>query len=69
MIRVSKVTFSRHFVEFEHVFVNRYGIINFIMPRATISRCFLFLLMIRLDLLTTDLKRVERSSPAELADF
>ena len=39
------------------------------MPRATISRYFLFVLLIRLFMLSTNLKRVKGSSTAELVDF
>ena len=39
------------------------------MPRATISQYFPFILLIRLFLHSADLKRVERSRSAELADF
>ena len=39
------------------------------MPRATILRCFHFILLIRLFFGSTTLKRVERSRTAELKDF
>ena len=39
------------------------------MPRATISRYFHFILLIRLFFGSADLKRVERSRTAELKDF
>ena len=43
------VIFEGYFVESEHVFVNRYGIKGkFKMPRATISRYFLFVVLIRI---------------------
>ena len=60
-----------YFVESEHVFVNQYGIIKgqFKMPRATISRYFHFILLIRLFFVSTDLKRVERSRTAKLTEL
>ena len=66
------VIFEGYFVESEHVFVNRCGIKGkFKMPRATISRYFLFVVLIRIFffLFGIDLKRMERSRTAELADF